>query len=58
MKGEGSSVPGGIIVINLEMVRVFASIKVCACDKSTPKASWNLDGSTFAKRSENINIEN
>lgn len=52
MKGEGSSVPGGIIVINLEMVKVLASIKVCAWDKSTPKAAWNFEGSTLAKSSE------
>ena len=53
MKGDGSSVPGGIIVISLEIVKVLASIKDWAWVRSTPKVSWKVAGLTFARRSEN-----
>ena len=53
MKGDGSSVPGGIIVISLEIVKVLASIKDWAWVRSAPKVSWKVAGLTLARRSEN-----
>merc|ERR1719391_1385185 len=50
-KGEGSMVPWGIMVISLEIVRVFASIKLCAELMSVPNLDTKALGSTFDKRS-------
>ncbi len=40
------------MVISLVMVRVLASIRVCACDKSVPKTSWKRLGSTLLNKSD------
>jgi len=37
--------------MSLEIVRVFASIRVCAWLKSAPNTSLNLDGSALESRS-------
>ena len=49
--GEGSTVPGGIIVISLFIVSVLASIKLCAELKSVPNLDAKAVGSTLARRS-------
>ncbi len=55
MKGDGSIVPGGIIVISLEIVRVLASMRAGASEMPVPNKDWNFCGSTFDKRSEKEN---